>query len=162
MITLAIDPGTTQSGWVLFDGKRVLNAGVKDNYGLLVDLGLDSHKADRLAIEKLVSYGAPIGQETLDTCVWIGRFIEAWQGRNPPELIRRVDVKRHVCGTGTAKDKDVRAALIDRIGPQGTKKEPGPTYGVSSHAWAALGVAYAAHLIAQEFDQDQGGKSRAA
>jgi hypothetical protein len=35
----------------------------------------------------------------------------------------------------------VRQALIDRLGPQGTKKNPGPTYGMRSHLWAALAVA---------------------
>jgi hypothetical protein len=34
----------------------------------------------------------------------------------------------------------VRQALIDRLGPQGTKKNPGPTYGMRSHLWAALAV----------------------
>jgi hypothetical protein len=35
----------------------------------------------------------------------------------------------------------VRQALIDRLGLQGTKKAPGPTYGIKSHEWAALAVA---------------------
>ena len=40
-----------------------------------------------------------------------------------------------------AKDGNVRQALIDLIGEQGTKKNKGPTYGISSHSWAALAVA---------------------
>ena len=36
---------------------------------------------------------------------------------------------------------NIRQALLDLIGPQGTKKAPGPTYGVRSHEWAALAVA---------------------
>jgi hypothetical protein len=44
-----------------------------------------------------------------------------------------------------AKDANIRQALIDKIGPQGTKAQPGPTYGIKSHSWAALAVAvYAA------------------
>jgi hypothetical protein len=34
--------------------------------------------------------------------------------------------------------------LIDALGEVGTKKNPGPLYGVSGHYWAALGVAYTA------------------
>jgi hypothetical protein len=61
-------------------------------------------------------------------------------------------VKLHLCGTNKAKDANVRQALLDmfpRTGggavPQvGTKKEPGPLYGISTHAWPALGVAITA------------------
>jgi hypothetical protein len=44
-----------------------------------------------------------------------------------------------------AKDQNIRQALIDRLGPPGTKKNPGPTYGVTSHMWSALAVAVTAH-----------------
>ena len=37
--------------------------------------------------------------------------------------------------------RDAGAALLDKIGPQGTKKKPGPTYGFKSHVWPALAVA---------------------
>ncbi|MNY62967.1 hypothetical protein D3C86_1998680 [compost metagenome] len=65
-------------------------------------------------------------------------------------------MKLHLCKTPRAKDANVRQALLDmfpRTGggktPQiGTKAQPGPLFGVSSHAWAALGVAVtAAHQI---------------
>jgi hypothetical protein len=40
---------------------------------------------------------------------------------------------------------NIRKAIIDLYGPNekrvlGTKKEPGPLYGVSGDGWAALGV----------------------
>jgi hypothetical protein len=53
----------------------------------------------------------------------------------------RKDIKLHLCNSPRAKDANVRQALIDRIGPQGTKKNQGPTYGIKSHQWAALAVA---------------------
>jgi hypothetical protein len=56
-------------------------------------------------------------------------------------LVFRRDVKLHLCDSPRAKDGNVRQALLDRLGPQGTKKAPGPTYGVKSHEWAALAVA---------------------
>ena len=63
--------------------------------------------------------------------------------------VYRKDVKLHLCGSSRAKDPSVRAALIDLYPasgggkcPQiGTKRQPGPLFGVSSHAWPALGVA---------------------
>jgi hypothetical protein len=40
-----------------------------------------------------------------------------------------------------AKDANIRQALIDKLGAVGTKKAPGPLYGISGHLWAALAVA---------------------
>jgi len=94
-----------------------------------------------LAIEMFASMGMVVGREVFETCVWIGRYIECWRDPDAVRLVYRRDVKLHLCGQARAKDKNVSQALKDLLGPQGTKKAPGPTYGVSSHAWAALGVA---------------------
>jgi hypothetical protein len=155
MLILAIDPGTTQSGWVLFDGDRVHDCGVLSNNSLL--LALDTgvglvQMPDQVAIEMIASYGMPVGREVFETCVWIGRFVQAWHSPEAVRLVYRRDVKLHLCGTSKAKDPNVRQALLDlfpRTGggatPQiGTKGKPGPLYGVSSHAWPALGVAITA------------------
>jgi len=139
---LAIDPGTHKSGYVLFDEGRVITSGVMDNHDLLKIIR-DSN-ADQFAVEKFVSYGSAVGQECFDTCVWIGRFVEAWIEPDEVMLIPRRDVKRFVCGKGKWDDSDVREHLIARLGDPGNKKAPGPTYGVTSHAWAALGVAVTA------------------
>jgi hypothetical protein len=48
-----------------------------------------------------------------------------------------------------AKDPNVRQALLDKIGPVGTKKNPGPLYGVSGHGWSALAVAVYASECAE-------------
>ncbi|HZX81680.1 MAG TPA: hypothetical protein VFE72_12095 [Lysobacter sp.] len=137
----AIDPGTHESGFCVFDGS-VIASGVMPNADLLKIVRDDN--SDALAIEKIVSYGSAVGQETFDTCVWIGRYMEAWGQPDDVLLIPRRKVKAHVCGPGKHGDPEVRLALLDRIGPQGTKKSPGPTYGVKSHAWAALAVAVTA------------------
>ena len=86
----------------------------------------------------------PVGQEVFDTCVWIGMFKQAWRAPKSVKLIYRSEVKMGVCHSMRAKDGNVRQALIDMLGPPGTKKAPGPTYGVTSHAWQALGVAVTA------------------
>jgi len=95
---------------------------------------------DDLAIEMIASYGMAVGKEVFETCVWIGRFWQVWPGVSVTRIYRK-DVKLHLCGTLKAKDTNIRQALIDKIGPQGTKNAPGPTYGVKSHVWPALAVA---------------------
>ncbi|NII07239.1 hypothetical protein HBF25_12680 [Luteibacter anthropi] len=97
-----------------------------------------------VAIEMIASYGMPVGAEVFETVRWIGRFQQACRDPEAVRLIYRKDVKMHLCGTPRAKDANIRQALIDKLGAPGTKKSPGPTYGVKSHAWAALGVAVTA------------------
>jgi hypothetical protein len=154
MTILAIDPGTTQSGWCIFDGEVVISSGVMPNGEMLafVQRGHCQINGYRLALEMIASYGMEVGREVFETCVWIGRFKQAWHTPEAVELVYRKDVKIHLCGTTKAKDANIRQALLDlfaRTGggktPQvGTKAQPGPLYGVSSHAWAALAVAITA------------------
>lgn len=140
---LAIDPGTHESGYALYmAGGGVLSSGVAANNDML-DI-IRKTDADTLAIEKIVNYGKAVGQETFDTCEWIGRFQQVWPCPDEVVMVPRFNVKKYVCGTGRAKDPQVREGLIRMIGPQGSKKQPGPTYGVKSHAWSALGVAVTA------------------
>lgn len=100
--------------------------------------------ADVLAIEMVANYGMPAGKTLFETCVWIGRFIEAHRGEH--HLVYRRDVKLYLCNSSRARDANVMQALLDRYGGTrraavGTKKHPGPLYGFKSHLWAALGVA---------------------
>ena len=142
MNLLAIDPGTEQSGWCLFDGKRVANSGVNENESLLALIA--GKPAAVLAIEMVASYGMPVGRETFETVRWIGRFQQAWHSPEEVRLVYRRDVKLYLCGSMKAKDANVRQALIDKLGPVGTKANPGPLYGVKSHAWSAVAVAVTA------------------
>ena len=102
-------------------------------------------QADMVAIEMIASYGMPVGREVFETCVWVGRYMErARRRRLPVRLVYRAEVKMHLCRSMKAKDGNIRQALIDKLGPPGTKKAPGVTYGVSGDMWAALGVAVTA------------------
>lgn len=67
----------------------------------------------------IASYGMPVGKEVFDTCVWIGRFIEAFDLEY--EYVYRKDEKMNLCHSMKAKDSNIRQALIDRFGPVGTK-----------------------------------------
>jgi hypothetical protein len=137
----------------VFDGKKVRSCGVWENGNVRAavarEAALSPTGVPLLAIEMVASYGMPVGREVFETCVWIGRFQESWRDglRRVPEdvrLIYRRDVKLHLCGNSRAKDANIRQALIDKLGPVGTKAAPGPLYGVKSHAWAAVAVAVTA------------------
>ncbi|WP_223306442.1 hypothetical protein [Achromobacter insolitus] len=154
--TFAIDPGPEESGWCVLAGGRVIASGVLPNAEMLDRVATRVYRT--MAIEMIASYGMPVGREVFETCVWIGRFIQAWHEPESVQLVYRKDVKMHLCGTTQAKDANIRRAILDlypRSGggatPQvGTKAQPGPLYGVSTHAWAALGVA----LTIQARDQE--------
>lgn len=141
---LAIDPGTTQSAWVLYADGTVWDRGIAPNEDVLARLR-SVHWAwcPTLVIEMVSSYGMRyVGAETYETCVWIGRFLEAYD--HDVQRITRPEVKTHLLGSPRGKDPDVIAALKDRFGGEsakGTKNAPGPLYGVKGDIWAALAVA---------------------
>lgn len=145
MKILAIDPGTEDSGWCEYESGRVIRSGIESNDDVL--LLIEQTDARACAIEMVASYGMAVGKEVFRTVWWSGRFAQHWDwvGASGPAIeIYRQDVKLHLCKSPRAKDANIRQALIDMLGPQGTKAAPGPTYGVKSHAWAALGVAVTA------------------
>jgi hypothetical protein len=148
---LAIDPGNVESGYaVLRDGNEVVKAGVEPNHRLLTMLCVNAvlANADELAIEMMRARGMPVSNDEMETLVWIGRFQQVWHMPDDVLLLYRGDVKLHITGSAKAKDANVRAGLIELLGKPGTKKNPGPTYGVTSHAWPALAVAvYADHFL---------------
>lgn len=144
---LAIDPGNLKSGYVIFDGKCVTESGVVPNKTMLAHVSM---WFDALAVEYIAGMGMAVGQEVFDTCVFVGRVLQEYERGNEesPLLIKRRDVKLHLCGQARAKDKNIRIALCDKFGGEavakGRKATPGPLYGVSSHAWSALAVAVTA------------------
>lgn len=139
--TIAIDPGTTESGVCQFENSELAEAEVIDNTDLVYWLSEWKQHSPVVVIEMIASYGMPVGRETFETCVWIGRFCEACGGAD--RLYRR-DIKLHLCGTAKAKDANIWQAIVDRYGGKesaiGKKKTPGPLYGVKSHSRAALAV----------------------
>jgi hypothetical protein len=154
MKIFAIDPGTDKSGWVLYDTKThsILDKGITDNYGLklYIKSNIGEGLFGSVAIEMIASYGMPVGREVFETCLYIGQIMQMMDDAFIPcKLIYRREVKDAICHNGKAKDPQIRQALIDEFPktgggnkPQiGTKKEQGRLYGVTSHIWAALGVA---------------------
>lgn len=150
MKILAIDPGTTESAYVMWNGEIIVACEKILNEDMISLVEANAKHGDiHLVIEMIACYGMAVGAEVFETCVWIGKFMDRWDQSNDraskPDRITRIQVKSHICHSAKANDSNIRQALIDRVGIQGTKKAPGPTYGVSKDIWAALAVGITAH-----------------
>jgi hypothetical protein len=130
---LAIDPGNEQSAFITYapEEKTIYHKEILNNSKILPIL---SHNVyDELAIEMIASYGMPVGKTVFETCLWIGRFVQAALPHKT-HLIYRKDEKMFLCGSMKAKDSNIRQALIDLLGKEKTK-------GCSKDIWSALAVA---------------------
>ena len=154
MKVLAIDPGNEKSAFVIYEEGKLIDRDIIPNDELLIEMVNYRYKCQYMAIEMIASYGMAVGKTIFETCVWIGRFIQKWDG-NYTKIYRK-DVTMHLCNSMRAKDSNIRQAIIDRYPaagggktPQiGTKAKPGPLYGVSKDVWSALAVAiYATETI---------------
>lgn len=154
MIAVGIDPGDKVSAYVMIDthATPIVAKGIIENEKMLIlckSWGhckvLGSAAPDVLCVEKMVSsYDGKIGMEVLNTMFWAGRFVEAWGDKF--EMIARATIKARITGRSSAKDKHVRAKLIEKYGGQakaiGKKKIGyGPLHGVKEHEWQALAAA---------------------
>lgn len=142
---IAIDPGTTKSGWVRYDTevKRVISAGVTENDLVFSDL-VNPIGVDMVLIEAMVVYKPSV--YTTETLVWSGQFAGAARvAKIDVQLVYRPDIQKHFLGKTKKKgcDSRIRTCLIDRLGDPGVKRNPGSTYGVTADAWQALAVAVA-------------------
>ena len=145
MKILAIDPGTTESAFVVWDGAKAELFVKDDNKSLLARMRAGDFDDCDCVIEKVASYGMAVGEAVFETVFWSGRFAEAFASRTKKSFARmtRLEVKIHHCYTARATDSNIRQALIDKLGAPGTKKAPGPTFGISGDMWQALAVAIA-------------------
>ena len=161
---LALDPGTVESGWVLWDlaEMRVIRSGVDDNDFVEDRLCFQFGGAewDACVIERPAPMGQVLGRDLLETIWTAARFTCAAEaiaafGDVTIQHIERMEVKRQLLGRTTGNDTQVNAAVrayvanhhhITEKEVKGTKKAPGPCFGIKSHAWAALAVCLTAHL----------------
>jgi hypothetical protein len=149
---LAIDPGRWKSGWAVVaeNPLRLHQFGISDNadmYKSLREFGIGPY--DVLAVEMVRSFGES-GDSLYETAAWVGAFAFAEGMPNKAaRLVYRSDERLLLLpGERKISDAAVRRAVIEAF-PQtgggkepaiGTKKEPGPLYGVKSHVWQAIGV----------------------
>ncbi len=170
MILLAIDPGSAQSAWVLYDTetRKPVDYAKADNHVVLHMIPGWRKFVGHLAVEMTACYGMTAGRDLFDTTRWIGRFIQAWGesfnlvlrksrwGPGPDDYMdagQFPGVCMTLCKMNTAKDPQVRQAIIDRFGGSkaaaiGIKAAPGSLYGMKADVWAALAVAltWAEHM----------------
>ena len=147
MDVFAIDPGPTKSAYVVWNGSFIFSAGMFNN-NLLLSILLRRPMVRVLAIEKMASYGMPVGKEVMETIFWSGRFAQAWG--NDTLLIRksRKEVCLYLCNSARAGDSNIRQRLIDLYGKPPTKKEPNPVYNGNKivrdlwQAWALAVTVY--------------------
>ncbi len=156
MLILAIDPGNVESGVVVLDDILYpVTFGKMDNeeaLNFIVRFAADNAGKIGVVIEMISHYGTgmAVGETVFDTCIFIGRIIQAISPC-PYTLIKRATVKAHICNSAKASDSNVTQALIDRFAKgvrnhgKGVKKHPGWFYGFSEDVWQAyaLGVTYA-------------------
>jgi len=162
---LGIDPGPETSGMVLYR----LGGPARTGWGRVIrsrkDANLVELRAELAGGQVLAgtlhtfevvlecTQAGPPSTAVVKTTEVVGRLMEAcdsrgltWRAYYRREVLQALD-----CAKKGNKDALVRAALIELHGGTrqvaiGTKKNPGPLHGVSSHAWQALGVV-AAHLL---------------
>jgi hypothetical protein len=152
-IILGIDPGPKEHAFVWWDCEEDRVVGLHTFSSFIHFTAREKEnvlcKVRTVACEWIESYGMAVGQEVFRTVAGIG-WLAGTIGTEV-RLVPRKSVKMHLCNSLRAKDGNIRQALIDRFGPQGTKKAPGPLFGVTSHYLAALAVAvYAAETKAAE------------
>jgi len=147
MAILALDVGTTESGYALVDDNLIpVQFGKIENEALLQIVKNTPY--DVLVYEEFQSYGMAIGQSTIRSITWNGRFIQSALDRSIPiNPIFRKDVKMNFCGNTKAKDTNIRQALIDRFAKhdfkngKGVKNNPDWFYGFKADCWSAYALA---------------------
>ena len=142
---LVIDPGPRLSAYVELAGAAIRAHGKIGNLELLQMLRARAPNGP-LVVEMVAPYGKPVGREVFETCVWIGRYLEAWRGVG--RLLERREVKQALglqVGHRGSTDADVRSALIVRWGGKSGKRArpPAALAGFTRDDWAALAVAVA-------------------
>jgi len=143
VVVLAIDPGPTESAYVMWSGDQVLAYAKVRNDNLVRLLLNPPREVEQAVIEKVASFGMPVGAEVFETVYWSGVFAHAF-GLARVDRITRNEIKNHLCHSSRAKDGNLRQALIVRFGGPaaiGKKASPGPLYGLAGDTWSALAVA---------------------
>jgi hypothetical protein len=118
---LAIDPGNIKSGYVyVTENPRVPGGMTIEHFGVLPNAEIremieGSSINTNVIMETPRPQGMPTASEVMDTLLEIGRFVEI-SGQRPWGFAFRGKIKLHLCGSVTAKDPNVRQALIDYFG----------------------------------------------
>lgn len=143
-MVIGIDPGSGESAYVVWSGKKIMRHDIQPNSSLLrTDLlwVYGEYPQIEMVIEKVQCYGKSVGNSIFETVFWTGRFCEAWRGEF--HRIPRINVKMHLCHDSRARDSNIRQALIDRFEPdlKPRCRPAGVLKGISKDCWQALALA---------------------
>lgn len=137
MRVLAIDPGSTRSGYVWYDS--LMEMPVRAHGDILNENLIAAIRSGLLYGDAVIEWTKPRGQPAsshlFDTLFWAGRFHEAVvRAGHEVERIRGDEVRTHLCGNKSAKDAAIHAVIWDRFGgsmsaAKGTVRKPGPLHG---------------------------------
>ena len=165
-IVIAIDPGTRTHGVVVYRDREVVSASKDATTASVCSILWSAHILRRsrpviITVERISAMGIA-GNDVVHTAELSARFVELAHriadsdpDGHPVHPVhvywlrrRQVLAMLAVSGAEGSKDSAVRRAMIEEHGGTkalavGTKKVPGPLYGVTSHAWQALGLARA-------------------
>lgn len=148
MHILAIDPGSTHSGFAYFRGGFLAAGGKVENEALLVMLR--TTVAEGVVLERPVSYKP--GKHVDATLIWYGRF---WERASDTAQVlgsmTRHQVRNYFGVSGKQADMQIKRLLeAEREGEtiaalKGTKKNPGTLYGFVGNldSWQALALGLA-------------------
>lgn len=143
-VIIAIDPGTTQSAYLVMVGGKIDSHG-KVSHEEIISI-IRGREVDLVVCEMIASYGMPVGAEIFDTCLWIGEYRRTCKSLGIAwEVITRNEVKQRLCHrTSKVNDAVIRQRLLDMYGGKalaiGNKANPGELYGIKADVWAALAV----------------------
>ena len=168
-LVIGVDPGPLASGLIVYEVPeegavgRVLHTEKQASLDT-VRFALDAWRRRAaqsgtpcsVAVER--TQAGPPSTAVVRTTEVVGRLWEACTARSMDCHLyyRRQVLQALGCARHGNKDSHVRNALIEIHGGSrqvaiGKKADPGPLYGVSSHAWQALGVVFA-HLLLPALD----------
>jgi len=88
---VAIDPGPESSALVVWNGSEVIRRVYAGNSAILDELEM-LRSGHGCVIERVASYGMPVGAEIFETVYWSGRFAQAF-GAERVDRIPRLAVK---------------------------------------------------------------------
>jgi len=147
-LIFSLDVGSTHTGYAILEGIGKLHRnkdyptfGKVPNEELQV-LIFDWYSKCHFAIEyPKYQFGMPFHDTHIRMVEWVGRImqmIEDLGGKYYRVFRYREGVV--MCNSPLTSDAKIRAAVIAIFGPPGTKKDPGPTYGVTGDVWQAIAV----------------------
>jgi hypothetical protein len=162
MKLLSVDPGPQFSAYSILDTHKsppkIFQFQKIENNSLLSLLKQRAALGtERLVVEQIKNFGMAMGDSTINTVLWSGRFVQIYE--NDFDLIPRKTICSIICQNPRAKDTNIRQAIIDRFGGKekaiGNKKNPGPLHGVSGDVWSAIAIGIAYDELLREKDREE-------